>query len=201
MLAGSPCGTRFIQPDRRKIKVGSKYLDFVGSKISFTFFTFVDLSIFLSRAAFWSCIRCHFSGWSSELSVGTVSEKYPLSGSWVLCSFTDCPAELTPAHPRCPSFPSVLWCTGVVCVWFHGGHVKASWIAVRLLGGHSWQWLQKWLYRLFIFCLLLFIFSRAGSVCFASGYEFVEGGSYLKVRKLDAGGNFFQKEMAFYCWV
>lgn len=52
--------------------------------------------------------------------------------------------------------------------------------------------LQKWGYRLFIFCLLLFIFSREGSVGFVSGYEFVEGGRYLKDRNLDAGGNFFQ---------
>lgn len=68
--------------------------------------------------------------------------------------------------------------------------MKAPWIAVELLGGQSRRRLQKWVYRLFIF--YLFIFSRAGSVCFASGYEFVEGASYLKARKLDAGGNFFQ---------
>lgn len=46
----------------------------------------------------------------------------------------------------------------------------------------------------FFFCLLLFICQGVGgcSVCFASDYEFVEGGGYLKVRKLDAGENFFQ---------
>lgn len=80
----------------------------------------------------------------------------------------------------------------MVCVRFHGEHVKAPWIAVGLFGGQWWQWLQKWVYRLFIFWLLQFIFTKVGSVCFASGYEFIEGGSYLKVRKLDSGGNFFQ---------
>ena len=44
-----------------------------------------------------------------------------------------------------------------------------------------------------IFFLLVAIhLSRVGSVWFASHYEFVESGGYLKVRKLNAGGNFFQ---------
>lgn len=42
----------------------------------------------------------------------------------------------------------------------------------------------------FFFLIVAIHLSRGGSVCFASDYEFVDGGG--KVRKLDAGGNFFQ---------
>lgn len=42
------------------------------------------------------------------------------------------------------------------------------------------------------FLFVAVCFSRESSVYFAFYYEFVEGGDYLKVRKLDFGGNFFQ---------
>lgn len=161
---------------RRKIKASLKYMDFVESIISFFFLTLVDLSIFLSGVAFWSCIRSHISGWSVEASVGTVNEKYPLNGSWVLRSLTDCPAELTPAHTHCPAaqFPSVLWSTGVVCVRFYGEHLELPGLQWGCSEGTRGSGCRNGVTDcLFSACCCSF-FSREASVGFASGYEIVE---------------------------
>lgn len=82
-----------------------------------------------------------------------------------------------------------------MCVAFHGEHVKAPWIAVGLLGGQPWQGLPT---DFFYACCCSFVKGRA-SVCFACDHEFVEGEGYLKVRKLDAGGNLFQNTWSSNC--
>lgn len=99
-----------------------------------------------------------------------------------MCSSTyvlsNCIVSISPVMHRC-GVCQVSWGACEVSLDCSG----AAWRAV--VGVAAEMGLQ-------IIYLLLFVLSKVHSVCFASGYEFVEGGSYLRVRKSDAGGNFFQ---------